>query len=75
MLEFMRNKIVELDKLLAQEKEIIVTRHNIHLARICPVKGKKKRPDHKALRESLAVSGYCQRCAFFVTVSAQDMVG
>ncbi len=49
----MRNKIGELDKLLAQEKEIIVTRHNIPLARILPLKGKKKRPDHKALRDSL----------------------
>jgi len=49
----MRNKLGELDKLLTQEKEIIVTRHNIPLARILPVKGKKKRPDHKALRDSL----------------------
>jgi antitoxin (DNA-binding transcriptional repressor) of toxin-antitoxin stability system len=49
----MRNKLGSLDKLLAQEKEIIVTRHNIPLARILPVKGKKKRPDHKALREGL----------------------
>ena len=49
----MRNKIGILDKLLAQEKELIVTRHNIPVARILPVKGKKKRPDHKALREGL----------------------
>jgi len=49
----MRNKLGELDKLLAQEKEIIVTRHNIPLVRILPIKGKKKRPDHKALRDSL----------------------
>lgn len=49
----MRNKFGESDKLLAQEKEIIVTRHNIPLARILPVKGKKKRPDHNALRDSL----------------------
>ena len=49
----MRNKLGELDTILAQEKEIILTRHNIPLARILPVKGKKKRPDHKALRDSL----------------------
>jgi prevent-host-death family protein len=49
----MRNKLGELDKLLAEQKEIIVTRHNIPLARILPIKGKKKRPDHKALRDSL----------------------
>ncbi len=49
----MRNKLGSLDKLLAQEKEIIVTRHNIPLARILPVKGKKIKPDHRALRDSL----------------------
>jgi len=49
----MRNQLGRLDKLLAQNKEIIVTRHNTPLARILPVKGKKKRPDHKSLRDSL----------------------
>jgi len=49
----MRNQLGKLDKLLAQEHEIIVTRHNIPLARILPVKGKKKRPDHKGLRAGL----------------------
>jgi len=53
----MRNKLGSLDKLLAQEKEIVVTRHNIPLARILPVKGKKKKPDHKALRDSLPAQG------------------
>ena len=49
----MRNKLGRLDQLLAQDKEIIVTRHNTPLARILPVKGKKKKPDHKSLRDSL----------------------
>jgi antitoxin (DNA-binding transcriptional repressor) of toxin-antitoxin stability system len=49
----MRNQLGRLDKLLDQEREIIVTRHNTPLARLLPIKGKKKRPDHKALRESL----------------------
>jgi prevent-host-death family protein len=49
----MRNQLGRLDKLLAQEQEIIVTRHNTPLARILPVKGKKKKPDHKSLRDSL----------------------
>ncbi len=49
----MRNQLGKLDELLDQEQEIIVTRHNIPLARILPVRGKKKRPDHKALRNSL----------------------
>ena len=49
----MRNQLGKLDKLLAKEQEIIITRHNTPLARILPIKGKKKRPDHKSLRESL----------------------
>ena len=31
----MRNQLGRLDKLLAEEQEIIVTRHNTPLARIC----------------------------------------
>ena len=49
----MRNQLGKLDKLIAREKEIIVTRYNKPLARILPVKGKKKRPDHRSLRDSL----------------------
>jgi len=49
----MRNQLGKLDKLLAREQEIIVTRHNTPLARILPIKGKKKRPDHRSLRDSL----------------------
>lgn len=48
-----RNQLGRLDQLVAQEQEIIVTRHNKPLARILPVRGKRKRPDHKALRDSL----------------------
>ena len=50
----MRNQLGKLDRLLDQEQELIVTRHNTPLARILPVKGKKKRPDHKELRNSLS---------------------
>jgi len=49
----MRNQLGKLDKLLAQEQEIIITRHNTPVARILPIKGKKKRPDHKSLRDRL----------------------
>jgi len=49
----MRNHLGKLDKLLDREQEIILTRRNTPLARILPVKGKKKRPSHKALRDSL----------------------
>jgi len=48
----MRNQLGRLDQLIAREQEIIVTRHNKPLARILPVRGKRKRPDHKALRDS-----------------------
>ena len=49
----MRNQLGKLDELLAREQEIIITRHNTPLARILPIKGKKKRPSHKSLRDSL----------------------
>lgn len=49
----MRNQLGKLDELLNQEQEILVTRHNTPVARILPVKRKKKRPDHKSLRDCL----------------------
>ncbi len=49
----MRNQLGKLDKLLVVEEEIILTRHNTPVARILPIKKKKKRPSHKALRNSL----------------------
>ena len=49
----MQNQLGKLDELLAREQEIIITRHNSPLARILPIKGKKRRPDHKSLRDSL----------------------
>ncbi len=49
----MRNQLGKLDKLLGQEQEILVTRHSRPVARILPVKRKKKRPYHKSLRDCL----------------------
>ena len=49
----MRNQLGKLDKLLAHEQEIIITRHNSPLARLLPIKRKKRRPDHKSFRDSL----------------------
>ena len=49
----MRNQLGKLDELLGREEEILVTRHNTPVARILPVKKKKKRPDHKSLRDGL----------------------
>jgi prevent-host-death family protein len=49
----MRNQLGKLDELLSQEQEILITRHNTPVARILPITRKKKRPDHKSLRECL----------------------
>ncbi len=49
----MRNQLGKLDKLLAQEQEIIITSHKRPLARLLPIKGEKRRPDHKSLRDSM----------------------
>lgn len=48
-----RGQLGELETLIDEAHEIIITRHNKPLARILPIKGKKTRPTHKALRESL----------------------
>lgn len=49
----MRNQLGRLDALIAEEHELIVTRHNKPVARILPIKGEKSRPSHKDLRERL----------------------
>ena len=49
----MRNQLGRLDTLIAEEHELIVTRHNKPVARILPIKGEKSRPDHKDLRDRL----------------------
>jgi len=49
----MRNQLGQLDELLAEKHELIITRHNKPVARVLPVKGEKPRPDHSALRDRL----------------------
>ena len=49
----MRNHLGRLDDLLAQEHELIITRHNKPVARVLPIHGDKPRPSHKALRERM----------------------
>ena len=49
----MRNQLGKLDKLIAKERELIITRHNKPVARILPITGEKKKPTHKALRDRL----------------------
>lgn len=48
-----RNRLGQLETLIAEGHEIVVTRHNKPLARILPIKGTKPRPTHKSLRDSL----------------------
>ena len=48
-----RNQLGRLDELLAQEHELIITKHNNPVARVLPIKGEKTRPDHRVLRDRL----------------------
>jgi len=49
----MRNQLGRLDALIAEEHELIVTRHNKPVARILPIKGEKSKPSHRDLRDRL----------------------
>jgi len=49
----MRSQLGRLDTLMAEEHELIITRHNKPVARILPIRGEKSRPNHKRLRDSL----------------------
>ena len=49
----MRNQLGRLDALIAEEHELIITRHNKPVARVLPIKGEKSRPGHKDLRDRL----------------------
>jgi antitoxin (DNA-binding transcriptional repressor) of toxin-antitoxin stability system len=49
----MRSQLGKLDTLVAEERELIVTRHNKPLARILPITGEKQKPSHRGLRDRL----------------------
>ena len=49
----MRNQLGRLDALIAEEHELIITRHNKPVARVLRIKGEKPRPSHKGLRDRL----------------------
>jgi prevent-host-death family protein len=49
----MRNQLGRLDALVAEERELIITRHNKPVARVLPIKGEQKRPGHQGLRDRL----------------------
>lgn len=48
-----RNQLGNLETLVAESHEIVVTRHHKPLARILPLAAAKPRPSHQALRNSL----------------------
>lgn len=48
-----RSQLGNLETLVAEAQEIVVTRHNKPLVRILPLAGSKPRPSHKSLRDSL----------------------
>lgn len=48
-----RNQLGNLEAVVAEAQEIVVTRHNKPLVRILPLAGSKPRPSHKTLRDSL----------------------
>lgn len=48
-----RAQLGSLDQLIAEEHELIITRHNKPLARILPIQGVHRKPDHQSLRDSL----------------------
>ena len=49
----MREKLGQLGELLEGAGEIIVTRRGKPIARLLPVKGIRKRPDHAGLRSEM----------------------
>ncbi len=49
----MRNQLGKLDSIISKERELIITKHNKPVARVLPIKEKKERPSHKALRDAL----------------------
>ena len=49
----MRQKLGSLDQLVQNEGELLVTRRGVPIARVLPVKGRRARPGHRALRSAM----------------------
>ncbi len=49
----MRSQLGSLDRLVALEHEIIITRRGKPIARLLPIQGQKRKPSHEALRAAL----------------------
>ncbi len=47
----MRNALAHIDTLVNAAGELIITRHGTAIARILPIFGRQRRPDHRALHQ------------------------
>ena len=52
----MRASLGQLDELLETEGEIVVTRRGMAVARLLPMRSKRRLPSHRDLRERMPVS-------------------
>lgn len=48
-----RKELAQLDDLIAREGEVVVTRHGEPIARLLPLRSKRKMPSHADLRASM----------------------
>lgn len=49
----MRNSLGDLESLVCESGEIVITRYGKSVARVLPVRGSKPKPDHAALRSRM----------------------
>lgn len=50
----MRNTLGQLESLVLNSGELIITRHGTPIARVLPIEGRKPKPTHAALRQKMA---------------------
>lgn len=48
-----RKELAQLDKLVSREGEVVVTRHGQPIARLLPLRSKRRMPSHADLRASM----------------------
>lgn len=48
-----RRELTQLDKLVAREGEVVITRHGQPIARLLPVRSTQRMPSHADLRASM----------------------
>lgn len=55
----MRNILGKLDALVEEQQELIITRNKQEIARVLPIRPRKKRPGHAQLRLAQQKSALC----------------